>query len=131
MASFDLTLIDEENPSASEAYDIDFVTGHTVGDIIEMDGTVSGGISDILMGVVVRAGDANGKKTRVLRKGAVRSSSGASFGVAANLRVYSDGDNTASDTEPAGAAGTWVTVLGQTFSTTRFLVDVHGYEKGA
>lgn len=45
--------------------------------------------------------------------------------------VYSDGDGTYSTTEPAGAAGTKVWVLGVPIAPTIFRLDIRSYEKGA
>lgn len=66
MADFDLTLIEAENLSKAETYEIDFVSGHSVGDVVDSAGAVVDAITDVHGGVVIRAGDANGAKTLVL-----------------------------------------------------------------
>lgn len=126
MASFDLTLIEPVNLATAKTVEIDFVSGHSVGDIIEADGTVSGAITDNILGVLIRAGDANGKRSLVLVEGEVVTS--AAHGLAANKVIYSDGDNTASDVEPSATGR--ITELGQTISTTRAYIKVTTYDSG-
>lgn len=128
MASFDLTLLESLNLDTARTQSIDFVSGHSVGDIIEADGTVSGAVGDTIMGVVIRAGSASAK-TLVLIEGPFACAS--AHGLAAGAKIYSDGDNTASDAEPAGAAGTRITELGHCYSTTTGYLKVTSYEKGA
>jgi hypothetical protein len=130
MADIDLTgIVLISSPDEAETYSVDFATGHSVGDIVRPSGAIVGGISQNHGGLVIHAGDANGNKTLILRRGLVENVAGA--GAAADVRVFSDGDNTASDTEPAGAAGTGVTFLGEMVTATRMIVDPQFYEKGA
>lgn len=129
MADVTLTGITIENPSDATTYDVDFVSGHSVGDVVRYSGAVITGATQAPAGIVTRVGDANGKKTQILVRGFVDGLAGA--GAAANAVVYNDGDNTASDTEPAGAAGTAVWILGHCITATRAYINVTHYEKGA
>lgn len=129
MAAIDLTAIEPESLSMAETYEVDFVSGHSIGDIVRPDGTVVAGATESVGGIVLRVGSVDGDKTLVLRRGLVTGLSGV--GAAANARIFLDGANTAGDTEPAGVAGTAVTILGEMISATRAWIDPDFYEKGA
>lgn len=129
MADVDLTGIRAVNLDEAETYSVPFIAGHSVGDIVRPSGAIVAAVNQNHGGIVIRPGNAEGNRTLVLRRGLVEGVAGV--GAAANARVFSDGDNTASDAEPAGAAGTGVTVLGEMITATRMLVGIGFYEKGA
>lgn len=129
MADFDLSQVSPENIDEAETFSVPWIAAHSIGDIVQPDGAIVAAIGNQVGGVVIRVGDAK-NKTLVMRRGILRNVAGAA--AAAKAPVYSDGDGTASDAKPAGAAGTQITRVGVIADQAdRMLVDVQSYEKGA
>jgi hypothetical protein len=127
MADYTLTGISMENPDKAETYEVTFTSDHAIGKIVKPNGVLVAAVGD-KPGLIVRVGDAR-NPSLVLVRGIVRGMAGAA--AAANATIFSDGDGTASDAEPAGAAGTGVWRLGSCISATRAHIDPQFYEKGA
>lgn len=128
MADYDLSKISMENPEKCETYEVTHIAAHDVGDVVKPDGAIVAAVGDEIGGIIIRVGDAR-NKSLVLKRGIVRGIAGAA--AAANARIFSDGDGTASDVKPAGAAGTVISTLGHCISATRAYIGPTTYEKGA
>jgi hypothetical protein len=110
------------------------------GVLVAHDGLIVGAITDPVMGIVVDSVPTAGAPylLRIAGKGAIIEDT-VLDGVADGSLVYSDGDGTYSLTEPAGAAGTLVTIFGvvrridtQAAGTgCEIEITLDQYEKGA
>lgn len=105
------------------------------GTFVQRDGTApSGGaqgINTVGVGFVVDdIPTTNPPQTRTAwGDGSIIEDDAASFSV--DTELYSDGDGTISQTQPAGAAGTVIVSVGRAISTTEFVVNIQAIEKGA
>jgi hypothetical protein len=128
MADYDFTAITLENAEKAITYEVDHIAAHDIGDLVQPDGAIVAAIGNEVGGIIIRVGDAR-NKSLVLKEGMVRGVAGTA--AAAKARIFSDGDGTASDGEPAGAAGTIISTLGHCISATRAYIKVTTFEKGA
>lgn len=103
----------------------------TAGSFVEADGSVVDTVDEIGLGVVIdEAPDVNPPEmTDAYGEGSILEDTTASYTI--GQEVYSDGDGTLSQTQPAGAAGTEIVVVGKAISATEFHVGIYTMEKGA
>lgn len=101
------------------------------GDLAAFDGTIIAALGEVPLGIVMddAATDDPLAMVDLYGEGSIIEDTGLSLAV--DDLVYSDGDGTFSDTEPAGAAGTRIVAIGVPVSPTAFRVTISPHEKGA
>lgn len=117
--------------TVGEVTGVPWVAGSEEGDYVGSDGEEVSATTEMGVGFIIdsRPTDSPPEMANAYGDGSVLEDTTASFTVDALL--YSDGDGTISETQPAGTAGDIVTVVGVAKSATTFLVKQYQFELGA
>lgn len=99
--------------------------------ILMSDGTVPTAVADIPLGVMVdtRPSDNPPDQGTVYGDGSIIEDLSASFTV--DELVWHDGDGTWSQTKPGSSAGNQIVKMGVAITSTKVLIDIEAYERGA
>lgn len=114
-----------------QVHSIPRYAGAAAGDLVSADGAKVDAIGDTLLGMLVDEVPATNPPEMLDVYGEGSIVEDDALAMTKGGLVYSDGDGTWSQTEPAGAAGTTVAVMGVALSATEVEMRLYTYEKGA